>query len=173
MDAFAVSITCGATITEKRNFQAVRASSSFGLFQGAMPVLGWLIGTTFRGHIVAIDHWVAFGLLGLIGAKMIYDSFHQDCCGGNCMLLKPGTLLMLSIATSIDALIVGVGFAILEVSIIHAAILIAVITFVICLIGFYLGRHTGRLLGGRAEFVGGVVLIGLGIKILIEHLGWL
>jgi len=173
MDAFAVSIMCGATITEHRYRHAVRASFSFGLFQGVMPVLGWLVGVSFRNHIVAFDHWVAFGLLGAIGVKMIYDSFHQDCCGGNCVLLKPGTLFMLSIATSIDALIVGVGFALLDVSIIKAAILIGVITFIICLAGFYLGHRTGRLLGGRAEFVGGVILIGLGVKILCEHLGYL
>ncbi|UCD17316.1 MAG: manganese efflux pump, partial [Candidatus Zixiibacteriota bacterium] len=172
MDAFAVSVTCGATNSPKKLYNALKASFSFGFFQAAMPIAGWAAGLALRDIITELDHWVAFSLLAAIGTKMIYDSIKDGASSDRCRLLNTTTLLALSLATSIDALIVGVGFAFLNVPIVTAIVLIGVITMALSLSGFFLGERFARILGGKVEIVGGLILIGIGTKILIEHLAF-
>ncbi len=142
----------------------------FGLFQGAMPIIGYLLGVQFQDKITAIDHWVAFVLLALIGANMIRESLSKE-------EVKPDasvdwkTMSVLAIATSIDALAIGVTFAFLQVNIIAAASVIAVVTFIISLLGVKIGNIFGVKYKAKAEFVGGAILIILGLKILLEHIG--
>ena len=171
MDAFSVSVTDGIILKKPRISSAVKIALFFGGFQFLMPVLGYLLGSAFARYITAFDHWLAFCLLGFIGAKMIWEAFHEkDECGEIKNPLDTYTLFILAIATSIDALAVGITFATMAVSVIFASALIGVITFFICLLGVYLGSWCGNLLGSKAEITGGLVLLGIGIKILIEHL---
>ncbi|WP_032123060.1 manganese efflux pump MntP [Clostridium amazonitimonense] len=174
MDAFAVSITNGILLGDANGKDALKTGAYFGLFQGAMPLIGWLLGIKFQDYITKIDHWIALILLGFIGAKMIYESFKDEpiVCENSenpreCLNTK--TMIMLSIATSIDALAVGVGFAVLRVSIVQAVIIIGLITFIVCFMGVFVGKHCGLLLKKNAEILGGVVLILIGVKIFLEH----
>ena len=169
MDATAVSITCGCTIQVKRLQNAARAAFFFGLFQAGMPVLGWLSGVALRQVIKDYDHWIAFVLLLAIGVKMIYDSFDADTGGDRFAVLSLPLLLTLSVATSIDALIVGVGFAFLQISIIMPVLIIGAITFVLSFAAFFAGNKMRHFLGRRVEILGGIILISIGVKILIEH----
>ncbi len=169
MDAFAVSVTTGLHVEEHRIKRGVIVALSFGFFQGFMPVIGWLAGLTLKDLITGVDHWIAFGLLFFIGVKMIYESFaigkeHTERCFNGYIVL------LLSLATSIDALAVGLSFAFLQVSIIAPVIIIAVITTVLSLGGFFAGQKLGHVFENKIEIVGGLVLIGIGIKILVEHL---
>lgn len=170
MDAFAVSITSGLTIQHLRIRHAVRIAFFFGAFQAVMPVAGWAAGLGIRNAITQIDHWIAFGLLSLIGGKMIYESLRMNPIEKRVDPLKISILLILSLATSIDALIVGVTFAILNVSIIRPIIIIGTITFVLSFVGVLVGDRLGHFFEKKIEIVGGLVLIGIGVKILIEHL---
>jgi putative Mn2+ efflux pump MntP len=196
MDAFTVSVGAGVSIKNLKLFHAVRASLSFGLFQFFMPVAGWLLGETVSSYITAYDHWIAFGLLAFIGGKMIAEGIRavprnraesgespgQAAHGQNTGksiksagdIRDPGTLLVLSLATSIDALAVGISLSILNHSIWISAALIGGITFLVCLLGFEIGRRLrqgiGLVLEKWAQFAGGLVLIGLGCKILAEHI---
>lgn len=172
MDAFAVSVSNSMCFRGLRRAQAVLTSLSFGLFQGLMPTIGYLAGRAFAQAVSAIDHWVAFVLLGFIGGKMIWDAVKEMRAPHRDTEKSFSTRLMLvqALATSIDALAVGVSFAALEVNILAAASFIAGVTFVCCLIGHLLGKAFGGWLGGKAEVLGGVILIGIGLKILIEHL---
>ncbi len=171
LDAFAVSVSCGLQLTVNKLRKALRASFMFGLFQGIMPVIGFGLGTSLKTIVAHIDHWIAFVLLAVIGCKMIYEGFKPDveaCPREYAESLK--TLFLLAVATSIDALIVGFGFSFLIESILQPALFIGVVTFVIALLGHLIGRKIGDLVGKRAEVVGGLILIGIGTKILIEHL---
>lgn len=171
MDAFSVSVTDGIILKKPRLSSAVKIALFFGGFQFLMPVLGYLLGSAFARYITAFDHWLAFCLLGFIGAKMIWEAFHEDDeCNEIKNPLDNYTLFILAIATSIDALAVGITFATMSVSVIFASALIGIITFFICLLGVFLGSWFGNLLGNKAEITGGLVLIGIGIKILFEHL---
>lgn len=171
MDALSVSVTDGIVLKKPRLCQATKIAFFFGGFQFLMPVLGHLLGSAFAKHITAFDHWIAFFLLGFIGTKMIWESMHgKDECNEFNNPLDTYTLFILGIATSIDALAVGVTFATMAVSVLFASAIIGIITFFICLLGVYLGSWCGNLLGNKAEIIGGLVLIGIGIKILIEHL---
>ena len=170
MDAFAVSVTSGLTIQHLRIRHAVRIAFFFGAFQAVMPVLGWMAGLGIRNAIVEIDHWIAFGLLSLIGCKMIYESLRLNPIEKRVDPLKISILLILSLATSIDALVVGVTFAILDVSIIKPIIIIGTITFVLSFAGVIVGDRLGHFFEKKMETIGGLVLIGIGLKILIEHL---
>ena len=170
MDAFAVSVTSGLTIQHLRIRHAVRIAFFFGAFQAVMPVLGWMAGLGIRNAIVEIDHWIAFGLLSLIGCKMIYESLRLNPIEKRVDPLKISILLILSLATSIDALVVGVTFAILNVSIIKPIIIIGTITFVLSFAGVLVGDRLGHFFEKKIEIAGGLVLIGIGLKILIEHL---
>ncbi|HJB33376.1 MAG TPA: manganese efflux pump MntP family protein [Candidatus Blautia merdipullorum] len=170
MDAFAVSI-CKGLAQEKLSVKhMVTAGLWFGGFQALMPTLGYFLGSQFRDKITAVDHWIAFILLGFIGINMIRESMDKEevCPEGN-MGVK--AMFPLAVATSIDALAVGVTFAFLHVNIILAAALIGVITFVMSAIGVKVGNIFGARYKSRAELAGGIILVILGIRILLEHLG--
>lgn len=169
MDALAVSAANGAMVSHIRFRQAIPIAFSFGFFQAMMPVIGWAAGLTFNQYIKSVDHWVAFGLLFLIGGKMIWESFHKPKEQIKSCLHLP-TLMLMSIATSIDALAVGLSFAMLETTIWFPVLVIGVVTFILSMIGIRVGKWVGPLFGKRVELLGGIVLIGIGIKILIEHL---
>lgn len=172
MDAFAVSISNGMCFKNYGGRQVVLAAGSFGFFQGMMPVLGFLAGQLFAASIEALDHWIALVMLGWIGGKMALEGarqLHQPeaCAVGQQFELR--LLMMQSVATSIDALAVGVGFAVMKVHLPIAASLIAGTTFACCLAGGVLGRRFGDLLGRWAQLLGGLVLVFIGLKIFIEH----
>lgn len=170
MDAFAVSITSGITITKMKIRSAFTIALFFGLFQAIMPVIGWLSGIALKDLISGLDHWIAFGLLSVIGVKMIYESFKLKSDREGIDPLNISVLFMLSIATSIDALAVGVSLSFLDVAIALPAIIIGIITFILSFIGVYVGGSLGHFFEKKIEIAGGAVLIGIGIKILVEHL---
>lgn len=170
MDAFAVSLCCGATLKNDKLLTALKLGFLFGGFQALMPLIGWSIGSIFEKFISGIDHWIAFILLAFIGGKMIYESFKDSDDRTIINYDKFSVLLALAIATSIDALAAGVSFAVLEINIFVAILLIGIITFVVSFAGVHLGNKLSKMLGSRAELLGGLVLIAIGLKILIEHL---
>lgn len=169
MDAFAVSVCKGLSVRELRPKHALLAGLYFGGFQALMPLLGWLLGIRFESLITSIDHWIAFGLLAVIGANMIKESFGEADELSDDFGFR--TMLLLAVATSIDALAVGISFAFLSVDIVPAASLIGVTTFLLSAVGIYIGRAFGLRFKAKAEFAGGVILILIGLKILLEHLG--
>jgi putative Mn2+ efflux pump MntP len=171
MDAFAVSVTGGLSMKELKLRHAARIALFFGAFQAVMPVAGWFFGMGFREYIQAVDHWVAFGLLSLIGAKMILESFGLgDGKKGAADYQSTRTLVVLAVAASIDALAVGLGLSLVNVPIISPSIIIGCVTFVVCLAGVYVGGRLGHLFERKIEAMGGLILIGIGVKILVEHL---
>ena len=171
MDAFAVAICKGLCMPKMRWGQAVVIALFFGGFQALMPLVGWLVGSLFASYITAVDHWIAFGLLAFIGGKMLWDAFHDEDEVPVCKTrLDFRELTMLAVATSIDALAVGVTFAFLGVSILAAIAIIGLTTFALSLIGVLVGHLFGARFEKPATIAGGIVLILIGIKILIEHL---
>ena len=170
MDAFAVALCKGACMRKANIYQCLLIAAFFGVFQGLMPSIGWMIGIKFRYYIEAFDHWIAFILLSLIGVSMIREGFvnHQE--EEYCTVLTLQELLVLAIATSIDALATGIVFAIEKVNIILPALWIAGITFSLSLLGTLIGKRAGEKLQNKAQFTGGTVLILIGVKILLEHL---
>ncbi|MBR5773882.1 MAG: manganese efflux pump [Clostridia bacterium] len=171
MDAFAVSICKGLSVTKAKWKHSLIAGLYFGGFQAAMPVIGYLLGSSFKEYIESFDHWIAFALLVLIGGNMIKESFSKDDeeFDGS---FSVKTMLPMALATSIDALAIGVTFALLpDVSILPAVSLIGVITFALAAVGVKIGNIFGEKYKSKAEFTGGVVLILMGVKILLEHLG--
>ncbi|MCF8297550.1 MAG: manganese efflux pump MntP family protein [Saprospiraceae bacterium] len=169
MDSFAVSITNGLCIKELNLKRILTICFFLAIFQAVMPVIGWFAGIGVEKYIKEIDHWVAFILLSLIGAKMIYDGAKKNAESKD-IELKILTLIGQSFATSIDAFAVGISFAILDISIVTPVLIIGIITFGFSLLGLYLGKCFGKRIGKSVEIFGGIVLIGIGIKILIEHL---
>jgi putative Mn2+ efflux pump MntP len=173
MDAFAVSVSSGISIRDLKWFHVLRASFFFGFFQFLMPVSGWFLGRTFISLISAYDHWIVFGILTFIGGKMIKEalSSKKGASSGTSVgdIRKLGLLFTLTIATSIDALAVGLSFSIMEQHIWGPAALIGCITFLVCLIGFEFGRRIGLIFEKGAQIAGGLILIGIGVKILLEH----
>ncbi len=170
MDAFAVSIATGlSTNAQQRKKNAFVTASFFGAFQMLMPVIGWAAGLNFQDLIVGIDHWIAFALLFFIGAKMIYDSTkkEQESKNGN---LKLSSLLTLSIATSIDALMVGLSFAFLQTSITLPVLMIGLVTFSLSFGGYIFGHTLGQIFESRIKIIGGIILILIGLRILLDHL---
>jgi len=171
MDCFTVCICTGMVMQRLDILYALRMASLFGFFQAAMPVAGWFGGLAFRHLITAYDHWVAFGLLALIGGKMLYEALKGgDACEAQPARMGWAALLTLSVATSIDALAVGLSFSFLNVAIAAPAAIIGLVTVVISLAGVALGRRAGSLLHDKVQLVGGLVLIGIGVKIVVEHL---
>ena len=179
MDAFAVSITKGMTIKNLKKSTALKMALAFGVFQGEMPLLGWALGISFESYIKSIDHWIAFILLGFIGFNMI-KGFFDDRKEENASELEFSAttdvddlsnkeIIMLAVATSIDALAVGISFAFLNVSIIPAASIICIITFLVCVVGVFVGNKVGDIFNGYAELVGGIILILIGFNIFNEH----
>lgn len=173
MDAFAVSICTSITLTEIKFKYALKIAIFFGMFQAVMPLIGWLAGISFRHLIGQVDHWIAIGLLGVIGGKMIVESFKikkSQCEIRESDPLNLYLLLGLSIATSIDALAAGVSFGVLKLNIWLVITIIGSITFVLSFLGTRIGKRLGCHFSSRVEMVGGIILIGIGIKILAEHL---
>lgn len=170
MDSFSVSITNGLARRPFRLNDALKMAAFFGSFQAMMPIIGWLTGVSVIAFISGFDHWLAFGLLTLVGARMIYESFKDEArkLVGS---LSLSVLLLLSVATSIDALAVGLSFSLVGVSIWAPAIVIGTITFLLSFLGGCIGDRFGRLLGKRIEIVGGLILIVIGLRVLMEH--WL
>jgi putative Mn2+ efflux pump MntP len=170
LDALAVSIANGIVIHQLKFRHAFRIAFFFGAFQAFMPIIGWAAGSYFSSYIQQFDHWIVFGLLGFIGGKMIVESKSLDkhCRGINCTHFP--TLLTLSVTTSIDALAVGLSFAILNVNILLPVAIIGIITFAVCIVGIYMGNTLGHIFENKLELAGGIILIGIGLKILIEHL---
>ena len=173
MDALAVSICKGLSVSRVQPKHALAVGLYFGGFQALMPLIGYLLGIRFQTLISAFDHWMAFILLALIGVNMIRESQSDDEEASMDAAFGPRAMLPLAVATSIDALAIGVTFAFLDVSIVPAVILIGCITCAISAGGIYLGRVVGERFQSRAEAAGGIVLVLLGIKILLEHLGFL
>ena len=172
MDAFAVSVCKGLSVRRGSMKQALTVGIWFGGFQALMPFLGYLLGITFSSLITSIDHWIAFVLLGIIGSSMIKES-REDEEEEVSASFDVKTMLALAVATSIDALAVGVTFAFLHVNIVWAVTFIGCTTFVLSAIGVKAGNVFGMKYKSRAELAGGVILILMGIKILLEHLGFL
>jgi len=170
MDAFAVSVTEGLSVREKRMKSCLRIGFCFGGFQALMPVVGWLAGLRLEKWITSFDHWVAFGLLAFVGIRMIVGSYATESKKKNGARLGNAELLMLGVATSIDALAVGLSFAFLKVAIIWPAVFIGLVTFSLSSVGVLLGRKIGAHAQGHLERLGGVILIAIGLKILVEHL---
>lgn len=170
MDAFAVSICKGLAMKKATKKDMLTVGVWFGGFQALMPAIGYLLGSTFKDKITAIDHWIAFILLGLIGANMIKEALSKEE-ENTSSSLKFKDMFMLAIATSIDALAVGITFSFLNVNIIFAVTFIGITTFVISAVGVKIGNIFGTKYKSKAEITGGVILILLGFKILFEHLG--
>ncbi|MDN4473903.1 manganese efflux pump MntP [Demequina zhanjiangensis] len=174
-DAFAVSVGKGLHLRRLVWKPALQLAFTFGLFQALMPVIGWLLASTFAAQMEAFDHWIAFGLLAAIGAKMLWeartaDADDADDVPDHEIRVPLKELVVLGIATSIDALAVGISFAFLDVDIVLAVVVIGVVTFVASLAGYRVGHHAGKHLRSWAEIAGGLVLIGIGVKILVDHL---
>lgn len=171
MDAFAVAICKGLAIKEARLKHMIIAGVYFGGFQALMPVIGYLLGVNFKGLIERFDHWIAFFLLALIGGNMLREALSKGEEEELNTSFGPGSMIPLAVATSIDALAVGVTFAFLQVRIIPAVSMIGITTFLFSLVGVKIGNIFGLKYKTKAEFAGGVILILIGLKILLEHLG--
>jgi len=171
MDAFAVALATGMNLATLTGRHLFRLGFHFGLFQALMPVIGWLAGQAVQKQIAAWDHWIAFGLLGFVGGHMLWEAFTDDDDEKPASDPTRGlSLVLLSVATSIDALAVGFSLSALGVSIWMPAVVIGLIAGVLTVVGMLLGRRAGNHWGPRVEIVGGLVLIGIGLKILAEHL---
>ncbi len=170
MDCFAVSIAGGATIKHLKINDALKIAIVFGLFQAIMPIIGWLAGLSLTTFISNIDHWIAFGLLTFIGCKMIYESRKIKTDKKKLKILNIRILLLLAVATSIDALAVGLSFAFLKIQILTAVIIIGIVAFLFSLIGLFIGNKIGHFFEKKIGIIGGIILIAIGIRILLEHL---
>lgn len=191
MDAFAVSVTKGMTLKKLNKGIAIKIALFFGVFQAAMPLIGWMLGISFQSYIKAIDHWIALILLSILGGKMIfefYESRKEEAIEKEDAESEVSTTLegeedkselsnkeltTLAIATSIDALAVGISFAFLNVNIVSSSLIIGVITFIVCFIGVIAGKKIGVVLKDYAELIGGIILILIGINIFNEHTGFI
>lgn len=173
MDAFAVAVCKGLTMKKIDHGYALALSLFFGFFQAFMPTIGWLLGTRFEKYIKEFDHWIAFALLAFIGGKMLWECFTGDDnnAGGSTSVIDLKEITVLAVATSIDALAAGITFACLNVNIIPSASLIGLTTFTISYFGVIIGNKFGSRYKTKAEITGGIVLILIGVKILLEHLG--
>lgn len=170
MDAFAVALTAGVLLHPVSKRQLFRLAFHFGLFQGLMPIIGWLAGRTVQSLITAYDHWIAFGLLSFVGGKMIFEAFSEEDAKEKTDPTKGVTMVLLSVATSIDALAVGLSLAVIGVTIWMPALVIGITASLMTVAGMLLGGKIGSIWGKRVEIFGGLLLIGIGIKILAEHL---
>lgn len=170
LDAFTAAVACGLAVKPLRASYAFRIAFFFGAFQTFMPIIGWTAGVSLRLIVASFDHWIAFILLFAIGCRMIYESFRKEkksSCGNT---VSPGGLLVLSLATSIDALAVGISFAFLKETILFPSLIIGSVTFALCLAGVWFGNRFGHIFENKLETAGGLILIGIAIKILASHL---
>jgi putative Mn2+ efflux pump MntP len=170
MDAFSVAMAISAAGRGHSSIAVIRLATAFGVFQFVMPILGWLLGKTVVSYIVNYDHWIALGLLLIVGLRMIKEYFDKDEKERTKDPTKGWSLLVLSIATSIDALAVGVSFAFFDVNIYYASAVIGIVCFIITALGMIFGKALSRILGKKAVLLGGIVLIAIGIKIVVEHM---
>lgn len=172
MDAFAVSISKGLSMRRVTVGKAMLVGLYFGVFQAGMPLLGYFLGLQFQAYITAVDHWIAFFLLSFIGVNMIRESFSCSDPEGACQEdLRVRTMLVLAVATSIDALAVGISLAFLRIEILPAVTLIGAVTFILSMLGVKIGSLFGARYESTAELAGGIILVGMGLKILLGHLG--
>ena len=173
VDAFAVALATGVCLPKVSLRHTFRLAWHFGLFQGGMCIIGWAVGLSFRSVIERFDHWLAFGLLLFVGGRMIIEAFKKDQKEDNCQRdpTRGSSLVLLSVATSIDALAVGLSFSILKKSVWFPSLVIGIVATVLTAIGIHLGRFVGEVsrLGKNVEIIGGLVLIAIGVKILQEH----
>lgn len=167
-DCFAVALSSSISNRALPAWQGLRVSFFFGVFQAAMTLIGWWAGSYILDFIEDFDHWVAFGLLAFVGGRMIWESFHEE--EKKVDITRWRFLFILAIATSLDALAVGLSFAFLKVNLLMASSTIGIVSFIITFIGFLAGKKLGEIVGKRAEIIGGIILIAIGIRILIEHL---
>jgi manganese efflux pump family protein len=168
-DTFAVSVSTGLTVSHIKFFPAVKIALILAIFQSMMPFIGWVGGMQIQKYIIDYDHWIAFGLLSVLGTKMIIESFkNAEEKKFNPLLLS--VIIVMAIATSIDALVVGISFAFINTNIYIAMLIIGAITFLVAMLGMLLGKNVNSKFGKRAEILGGLILIGIGIKILLNHL---
>ncbi len=170
MDAFVVSIVSGGAYKQLHVRHALRLAIFFGGFQAFMPIIGYLAGLSVRDYIQNYDHWIAFGILSAVGGKMIYESLKIESVEKNIDPSNIIVLLALSVATSIDALAIGITLSLITSSIITAVIIIGLVTFVLSYLGIIIGKKFGHFFENKIEALGGIILIGLGLKILYEHL---
>lgn len=171
MDSVAVSIAIGSKYRDLLLSKTLFTAAVFGFFQGVMPLAGYFIGISFAEYVQTFDHWIAFFLLSGLGIKMLYEAYKNEF-DEEVADLSTKTLITMGIATSIDAMAIGVTFAFLQNDILSASALIALVTFVLCIIAVFIGKKLGSLLESKAEMLGGIILIALGCKILAEHMGW-
>lgn len=169
-DSFTVSVCSGLTLPGIRFFQAIKFALFLAVFQSAMPLIGWLIGSGMKAFIEPVDHWIAFILLGLIGGKMIYESLKEPELREIKNPLNTRVIITLSLATSIDALAVGFSFAAILSHILVLVFILGTVTFLASMLGILLGKKTGTVVSRYAEIAGGLILIAIGAKILVEHL---
>ena len=170
IDAFVVSIISGGAYKQLHVKHALRMALFFGGFQALMPLIGFMAGLSVKQYIEFCDHWIAFGLLGAVGAKMIYESFKIKSIEEKFDPSNIFVLLILSVATSIDALAIGITLSLITNSVIVAIIIIGLVTFVLSYLGVYIGKRFGHFFENKIEAIGGIILIGIGAKILFEHL---
>lgn len=170
IDSFSVSVANGIANKTFKIKEALIIATFFGFFQAIMPVFGWIAGESIADLISGFDHWVAFGLLTLVGVRMIYGAIRNES-QNFIKSLNIKVLLILSIATSIDALAVGLTLSFLEVSVLFPALVIGVVTFLLCFLGVFVGSRFGSILKNKVEILGGLILIGIGLQILLEHTG--
>jgi len=168
-DACAVSLTSGLMIRNLKLYKALKIALFFGVFQAGMVISGWGIGLSFRELIAAVGSWIAFGLLSLLGGKMIYEAVKEDDEENKFDPLDNGTLTALAIATSLDALAAGISLSVLKVSIFSAGAMIGLITFTLCLLAVFLGHKCGHLWKNQVEILGGIVLIAIGLRIILTN----
>lgn len=168
-DTFAVSISSGLILRKINFYNAMKIAFVLAFFQGLMPMAGWFIGSGMKKYMMDYDHWIAFILLTVLGIKMIYESFRTTGYRPAYNPMRLAVMVSLAIATSIDALIVGLSFAFIEVDIIITVFLIGSVTFIVSMLGILFGKKAGVRLGPRMEIVGGLILIAIGLKILLEH----
>ena len=171
VDAFSVAIGIGAAGYKKSWAPVLRLSLAFGIFQFVMPLVGWLAGSTVVDWIQGFDHWVAFALLVVVGGKMIWEGFEEEADEEKTDQTCGWPLLVLSIATSIDALAVGFSFSLLKTPILFPAAIIGIVCFMMTAVGMIFGKVLARIFGRKVEILGGLVLIAIGVKILMEHIG--
>ena len=170
MDAFTVSLSAGTSGLVRGPRAVFRLTFHFGLFQFMMPVIGWFLGIKVEPVISSWDHWIAFGLLSFVGGKMLIGAFKQSEPGMKSDPSKGASLILLSIATSIDALAIGLSLAMLKVDILYPSVMIGIVTGILSLAGVRLGKYIGKKISTNMEIAGGILLIGIGIRILITHL---
>jgi putative Mn2+ efflux pump MntP len=172
LDAFAVSVSSGISDRGLKPFHTLRASLFFGAFQFVMPLIGWSLGNAFVSYIEAFDHWIASALLACIGGKMLAGALPRKNRGivkKGLDLQNLGNLFILAVATSIDALAVGLSFSMVNRSIYIPALIIGCVTFGVCFLGFQFGKRIGLVFEAGSQIIGGIILIGIGVKILLEH----